>query len=330
MGSGLGHLTRTHSIVRKLKTLFRGELTVLTNSTYASLFDFSPFSVRCIDTAKTGAPSVRETVENFVKSFKPDILVVDTFPRGLAGELAHFLPHLAVKKVLIQRFLKEDYLHRFAVPDFIENNFDIVISAEPVSQHNLEKVPTVIACPVLQRDYNELPSIDSAREHFSVTGQNRIILCVIQRIKRKDASLYTVLCKIFSVIKPRGFELRFAPEIKAEEDDEENVKNPLFVSHFPLIEVLPAVDILVGPSGYNLYYESKALSIPSLYLPQKMMYDDQVRRAGMEGISSPDALLERLSVLIDKVRTTKKKQLEYTNEAFRVASLITDLLPGGN
>lgn len=332
MGSGLGHLTRTHSIIRKLRALFNGELAVLTNSTYAPLFDFSPYTLHCIDTAKAGAPSVKETVEDYVKSFKPDILVVDTFPRGLAGELAHFLPDLAAKKVLIQRFLKEDYLRRFSVPDFIDNNFDMVISVEPVTQHNTDRVPTVLACPVLQRDCSELLPRETAREHLNVTGQNRIILCVIERIQRKDASLYTLLCKIFSFIKPRGFELRFASINKAEEEEEEErEKNPLFTYHFPLIEVLPAVDILIGPSGYNLYHESKALSITSLYLPQKMMYDDQSRRAGNEGISGPDALLERLSSLIDKVRTSKKKsQIEYTNEASRAASLIIDLLHAGS
>jgi len=328
MGSGLGHLTRTHSIIRKLKTLFNGDLTVLTNSTYAPLFDFSPYTLHCIDTAKAGAPSVKETVEGYIRGFKPDIVVVDTFPRGLAGELAHFLPDLAAKKVLIERFLKVDYLRRFSVSDFINSNFDRVISVEPVTQHDDDKVPTFLACPVLQRDCSELPSRDSARQILSITGQNRVILCVIERIQKKDASLYTLLCKIFSFIKPRGFELRFASVNKAdEEEEEEREKKELFTYHFPLIEVLPAADILIGPSGYNLYYESKALSITSLYLPQKMMYDDQSKRAGDEGISDPDALLKRLSALIDKARSTKKQQIDYTNEASRTASLIIELLP---
>gem|GEM_PF-838366 len=331
MGSGLGHLTRTHSLVRKLKTLFKGELAVLTNSSYSQLFDFSPFRLKCIDTSCAGGPSVKETVESFVKDFKPDILVVDTFPRGLAGELVHFLPELSAKKVLIERFLKEDYIRRFSVSDFIENNFDYVISVEPVKQHDPEKVPTSLACPVLQRDCDELPSRESARGQIGLAGQNRLILCVIERMQRKDASLYTLLCKVFSLIKPRGFELRFASINKAaeEEDDEDRRRNPLFISHFPLVELLPAVDILIGPSGYNLYHESKSLSIASLYLPQKMMYDDQIRRAAGEGISSPDALLERLSALIDKVRNAKEKKIDYVNEASRAASLIVDLLPSG-
>ena len=56
-----------------------------------------------------------------------ECVIVDTFPRGLGGELAEILPQLSVPKVLIHRDINPDYVIAKNLPDFVADNFDLVI-----------------------------------------------------------------------------------------------------------------------------------------------------------------------------------------------------------
>src|SRR4051812_49405599 len=87
LGGGLGHLTRSLALARAAGVTVR----VLTNSPFAACLPFEQatgpqVSLLRIDPT-LGRVAVAEVVGATLEPCDFDVLVVDTFPRGLGGEL---------------------------------------------------------------------------------------------------------------------------------------------------------------------------------------------------------------------------------------------------
>lgn len=90
-GSGLGHLNRALAVCLELREL-QVDARIVTNSLFAEgLARASRFPI-----TRIAAGDWREGVRAYAATYKPALLVRDTFPRGLRGEWAEPLPIPAV------------------------------------------------------------------------------------------------------------------------------------------------------------------------------------------------------------------------------------------
>ena len=312
-GSGLGHLNRTMAVVRKLLPLVDGSITVLTNSRYHNLYRECP--IQYINSRALSEDECKRRIGEYLEGAALRMLVVDTFPRGIAGELADVLGRSDFKKILIRRILKDDYVEKFSIDAFISRHFDSVIHAEEIPG---APAPDAVCCPVLIRDYDELPGIEASRRLLNVEEGQKVILAAATGEEEELHQFHRMVLELFKELNPPGFSLRLVPQNPGLERDDRISS----VSHFPLIEALPAADILIGPCGYNLFHESGALQIPRVFSPREKKYDDQRKRAGALGALNPEELRIRVEELIEYAAVRHRSPVSYRNRAVDAAQCI--------
>jgi hypothetical protein len=318
LGSGLGHLSRAHAIVRKLVPLFKGELFLLTNCPHSYMYCQENVTTLYLNTSR-GSPEFQgKKIKLVIEEVSPHILVVDAFPRGITGELVDQLARGTFRKILIRRILRADYSGK-SIDEFVANHYDLVIHAEPISGSPIP-YPYHLCCPILLRDYEELRGADDARRILRVPSRHRILLTIGTGDPLSVHNFRRLLAWIFVRLRIKGFSLRHgALPIEGALSNQGSM-----VNHFPLIEALKGADLIVASSGYNLYHESQALTLPSLYIPQPKSYDDQFRRAGALAVSSPDELEERLEKLMEDIEGSDCQRAPYINRAAMAARIIAD------
>jgi predicted glycosyltransferase len=141
MGGGFGHLTRAVALSHALGTA--ASVRIVSNSPYVS-------RVPELDLVPT------------LDVTEADCLVVDTFPRGLVGELVDVLAGFGGSKVLVARDLNPRYVEAYHVREFVERWYDVVLDAE--------------ATPWLVRSADEVLSRDGARSVLGLQGDEPGVL----------------------------------------------------------------------------------------------------------------------------------------------------------
>ena len=167
LGGGFCHLNRALALSRA--AMKRGyTVDVLSNTYAAQLFDFqnaavfdqaadSPARIT-INAFSPHAPrdEVEKSITRIVRKLDYDVLIVDTFPRGLIGELADILPTLNRPKVLVHRDLNPRYIAQYDLQNFVRC-YDSILS--PGENGPLSRLPTSQStAPWLICDSNELLS----------------------------------------------------------------------------------------------------------------------------------------------------------------------------
>lgn len=311
-GSGLGHLTRTCSIVRKLRKLASCRISVLTNSPFHKLFDEMP--VEFIDSTSLSTDLCKRRIWDYFGAMRPGTIVVDSFPRGIAGELPPILSARNIRKILVRRILKEDYIEKFQIEDFIASHYDAVIHAEPIPD---SRSPGMECCPILIRDYEELRGEEASKRLLNADIHDKVIIASTTGDDQLVEGFHRAVTRAFERIEARGFCLRLVSPLSRA------MHSNCHIRYFPLLELLPGADILLGPCGYNLYHESMALSIPSIFLPGDRLYDDQGMRAGSSAVAA-ESLDQRLAELIRQVNARGVTRTSYVNMAESAAKLIVE------
>jgi hypothetical protein len=95
------------------------------------------------------------------------------------------------------------------------------------------------------------------------------------------------------------------------------------VSLWPLLAVLPAVDLLVGAGGYHTVYESRLTDTPLFAMARDRLYDRQSHRLrSTERAANHDDLTRKIGNFLVKFIGTKTELPQpYTNgasEAFEI------------
>jgi UDP:flavonoid glycosyltransferase YjiC (YdhE family) len=239
LGGGWGHVTRAAGLARALGPAAR--VRILANSPY-------------LDIVKAAMPELGIEEVSTVQE-DPDVLVVDTFPRGLVGELANLLPSLRAWKVLIHRDLKPEYVSWAGLRTFVGDHYDCVLcpgerGALADLPHARFTAPWLVRPPVAVQ-----PGVDVVVCAGGNAGEMPWYGEVAARLAR-DVS---VRC--------------LAPEIPP------GCPPELWIRYWPSIDWIAGAGVVVGGGGYNTVNECRALAVPLVVRPWPRKYDRQRLRA---------------------------------------------------
>lgn len=317
LGGGWGHLTRALSLGRIAAT--QRKVRILTNSPYAQqigeegcLINWIPdnigFSATCI--------RVREILLNA----HYDCLIVDTFPRGLGGELADILPELyPISRILIHRDINPSYIAAKGLHSFVAENFDAVIVPGEGKDLPFCDLPSVKHTePWLIRNPWELPDPTTVRSHILKVDESAKIILVCAAGQVSELPVFVQLTIKLHETFPDCTVKILAPTCPAD------CPEALWISHHPGIECLAAADVVVGGAGYNTVYECASVGVPLVALAFKRLYDRQEKRASRGYcVENIEDTITTVKTLLDQVEPGKKSSVPtYINGAVQAVDQI--------
>lgn len=294
-GRGLGHLVRQLAIlrwVRRYGTLLGVpvEAWVLTTSeadTLARREGIPAFKLPSkammrdagVDPTRWLAVG-RQWVMNAVAGLSPDVLVVDTFPGGSFGELLPVLETVPTR-VLVARAVKDEIAGETAYQALL-----------PLYGKTIVPDDRGVG-PILLREREELMSREAAREALGVTRDRAVYVTLGGGGDEMAARVLPVLAER---LVARGWHvvvgagpLYMGPERRG--------PHITWMDRYVPLELMPGVDAAVSAGGYNSVTELMYAGVPTVFLPQPRIADDQDARAKL----AVDAGAARLATSIDEV-----------------------------
>jgi hypothetical protein len=277
LGGGWGHLNRALCLARI--AAHQRFVRIITNSPYASYItslitqETSQILIETISPEANFQQTCTQ-VQNTLLKQDYDCLIVDTFPRGLGGELVKVFSQLKrIPKVLIHRDLNPDYIAAKDLTNFVNQNYNLVIIPGDSDDSPFADLPNVTqTLPWLIRSFSEL-EIDKAYNCLKLSyPQEKPVILVSSSGQPSELELFGLLTQELSDTFPEVIVRCLAPICPA------NCPKKLWVSQYPGIECLPATDLVVGSGGYNTVNECLALQIPLVGIAYPRLYDRQTRR----------------------------------------------------
>lgn len=333
-GRGMGHLVRQLAILRWIRRYcdvlgIRCEAWVLTSSEADTLARREGVPALKIPSKAMLRDSgieptrylgiARGWVLNAIAGLAPDLLLVDTFPGGSFGELAAAL-ELAKRRVLVARRVRDEFAaedpYRALLPLFHET---IAPDARGVG-------------PILLRSREELLGRDEARRALGVQGDQRTVYLTLGGGgDRAAAGLLPRACEAlraanWHVVVGAG------PLYEGEE-----LRGPgiTWMDRYVPMELFAGLDAAVSAGGYNSFHELMHAGVPTVFMPQARIADDQherVQRAVAAGAGRIVDQVDQLAEALESPGTAEAaKALVPTNGAQAAALLaLRDLIPAAD
>lgn len=332
MGGGWGHLVRALALGRLVAD--RKQVTVLCNSPYSAdllLYaagdDHQPIVAGCYLEAiphTLSATETRDRVREAIAHSTDDLLIVDTFPQGLGGELADLLPQMnATPRILVHRDLNPEGVRAQNLHRFVADNFDLIaIPGEPRDLPFAELPQVEYTAPWLIRSASELGDRTHSLKllRLNPAETDRLVL-VLAAGRDEELRLYgqltVALAKALPGVTVRCLSPDRPPECPLE----------LWTFHWPGIECLPAADVVVGGGGYNTFYECAAVGVPLVAFAFPRQYDRQAHRVltATGSATLVNAIDSAIAATIALLETPRKRQPPtFVNGAVQAADLICD------
>lgn len=336
LGGGAGHLTRSLAVARHFRRLSPEPAVILANSPFVRQFlpAGAPWDMGLAACAQPAAihPSgthvlhlmdspghagLAQLVHTLVTFLKPRVLVVDAFPAGILGELAGVLPLLRCRRVAVLRRLQPRWVERWRLAELLAAAYDAVAFVEPGA--GVPGIPSSVSPietpPVLVRDAEELLAPSEARRRLGATDGTPVVLAAATGTRPAERLLPGVVRRLVGSMTGGGAHFRAAEPLAAS-------PGPDAVSHYPLLEWMPGIDVVIGACGYNLCHETDAAGVPAIFVPQRRLYDDQEGRArGRRVARSPAELEQHLRAVLGE-RAAPRSVPRYRNGAADVARLL--------
>jgi hypothetical protein len=276
-GRGLGHLTRQLAILRWVRRIcgvlgIRLEAWVLTSSegdTLARREGFCALKIPSkammrdagIDPGRALGVA-RTWVLQTVAGLQPDLLLVDTFPGGSSGELLPVL-ELVRERVLVARAVKSEIAADDAYRTLL-----------PLYQRTI--VPSEVGDPILLREAHELLARADARRALGVPDGKRAVYLSLGG--GGDVTAPDALPRLVDMLLANGDHvvvgagpLYVGPERRG--------PDVTWLDRYVGVELFPGLDAAVAASGYNTSAELMFCGVPTVFLPQPRLADDQDARA---------------------------------------------------
>lgn len=319
LGGGTGHLMRGLALARRAAR--RGIRTrILSNSprtaTLAELLQIQmPEDTGSIEIVSFPSDADRRAITRYVAAEfcerpAPHWLLVDTFPRGLAGELLEWLPAIEWRKALVHRDIEPAYVD-WADLATTQQLYDIVFApGERGPLADLAADRLVFTAPWLICGADELLPPPLARaalmaRRAGVVGLSGTLdagpLIVVSGSGRpaealtaatlaaKWASLFASAIVRFVSLDPRAVA----------------GSGQAGTSCWPLMRYLQGVDLVVGAGGYHTVYETRAVGTPLIAIGQPRQYDrQQLRLRSDERVESWSEAEARLAAWIQNATAT--------------------------
>ncbi|MBW4560734.1 MAG: UDP-N-acetylglucosamine--LPS N-acetylglucosamine transferase [Mojavia pulchra JT2-VF2] len=272
LGGGWGHLNRALSLGRIAAT--QRKVKIITNSPYAQHIDDEGCLVQRIP-HNAGFSEACLRVRELLSCTCYDRLIIDTFPRGLGGELADVLPNLHhIPRILIHRDINPRYVAAKKLESFVIENFDKVIVPGEGKDLPFCALPNVQhTAPWLIRNSWELPDRITTRSHILKVDKSIKTILVCASGQTSELALFGQLALQLHQNFPECAVRILAATCPTE------CPEGLCVSHHPGIECVAAADVVIGGAGYNTVYECAAVGVPLVALALERLYDRQKKRA---------------------------------------------------
>ena len=296
-GGGYGHMVRSLALLRPIAAAAKVDARLLVNSPFAGSLSECLQPMRRIQ-IRRGPNDSPEAAAEFVSQvwseFDPQCVIVDTFPRGLGGELVTLFERFPnVPRVLISRTLPQEYVEAYQLTDFVERNYALVIAPGEVSP--FESLGVVQTAPFFYRSRGTVRP-EEGRDVVLFVGTGTYDECEEVRHLAAEVSRHL----------PEGSVEFIGPESET----------------FPLFDELAAARGVVAAAGYNLANEVKALGVPALLFARKRKYDDQSLRANSDFPSVQQAV-----EFVRRVWELPPRDVpDYENGVVRASSEVLQLL----
>jgi hypothetical protein len=269
LGGGLGHFHRALALSRAA-TLNGNKVKIISNSRFANLIPWKDEIGKDIEVVSIPHTEDKfgtaKLIQNQLYNNNYDRLVVDTFPRGLAGELPNILGNINVPKFLVSRYLNSDYIIKFNLYAEIEQ-YNMVFSVERIAPF-IKCNNSILTEPWLMFSSNELYPREQARLCLGLESDDKRPLVVVCASGDQDDIHYFSL--LAEKLKNKLVEWNVFFNSPVSRSGHMNA--------WPLLKYIRGIDALVGAGGYNLVHESRQTKTPLFAEPKKRLYDDQHER----------------------------------------------------
>jgi hypothetical protein len=318
LGGGLGHLTRAAALARA--ACARGHaVELLTNSPFAPGLPLEALlgpraTVHRLDARADKAATVAAVAAWL--SGPTDVLVVDTFPRGLGGELVDLLPAVRAPRVLVHRDLNPVYVERFDVARAVDAYDALLVPGEdaPFAHHpRATRTP-----PWLLLDADAVLSQEDARRRLGLDdGDSRPLVAVVGCGRPEEVA------EAGDTARRLRESLRWWAAVEWLVPTGSGGGRPVW----PALEVLRGVDVLVGAGGYNTVQEARATGTPLVARARPRLYDRQAPRLTREERVEDAAALEaRVAFLLE--HPSIRRPVAYPNGVHMAVEAVERLRAG--
>ncbi len=296
LGSGLGHLSRQLGFARvaarakhEVEILCRGEL-VHRISPKISIPDVR-LNLIPLDWS---ADEVRASIHQRLTTTPFDLLVVDTFPRGILGELEPWLQRRERSPaVFVHRLLRTEFACIPGVREAVRL-YDLVFLPGESGVFASTR-DCIITDPWLQLSHEDLLSRSRARSIWHAS-ELPLMLVVGTGTPQEVQELARVAELLQTALKTRA-DIRLV--------------TPGDGHSWPLLHSLAGVDILVGSGGYNLVHEARLTKTPLFAFSRTRLYDNQGERLrSEERVDSSEMLVCQLHELLNARDFDTERQQE--------------------
>jgi predicted glycosyltransferase len=292
-GAGVGHLTRLTAIARWLRRYAavldrRLEIWFLTSSEadallfhegFASFKVPSKTSVAAAGIDKTAYLALaKQWIWHSLGLLRPDLFIVDSFPRGSFGELLPALD-LCRFRAFIFRPMKTAFAERAEFQAMLPL-YDRILVPEtdaPVPVPEGVRSRVVHVGPVQIRERAELLPREEARRRLGV-ATDRLVVYISAggggdptAVPQLDATV-AALTKDPSLHLVVGAGPLFRGRAMAGE-------RLTWLSGFGVSELTAGFDVAICAAGYNTFGELMQAGVPTIFLPQEKIADEQDARA---------------------------------------------------
>ncbi|MDF5719581.1 MAG: glycosyltransferase [Rhizonema sp. PD37] len=315
LGGGWGHITRALSLGRIAAK--QREVHIITNSPYAKRLGDEGCSLHCIPSDANFATTCSQVLDILLNT-DYDCLIVDTFPRGLGGELANILPQLQhIRKIFIHRDINPYYVEVKGLRSFVSKNFDAVIVPGEKELPLSDLANVRHTAPWLIRNAWELTDKVTIKSRILQVDESLLTILVCAAGEASELSLFGQLALQLHLAFPQC-----AVRILSADSPVECPQQ--WVSHHPGIECLAAADIVVGGAGYNTVYECAAVGVPLVTLPLPRMYDRQDKRASQGyRVQNIESAIATVRMLLNQVQPEKNSSMRsYINGSIQAMHYI--------
>ena len=248
-GGGWGHLTRAVALARVAQR--DRPVRILTNSPYAACITDPVDIVPCSDAAHAIAES------------RPECLIVDTFPRGLGGELAGVLGTVDAPTVLVHRDLNPRYVAAKSLREFVAAHYDLVLVPGRGEGSQFGDLPMAVETP---------PWLVRSADELRIAPREESCILVCAAGKPDELDWYGAVVRALLDARAR---VRCVAALRPSQCPEE-----CWIRHWPAMELFGCASVVIGGAGYNTVAECLAWGVPLVARAWTRKYDRQERRAG--------------------------------------------------